>query len=109
MLRITCRVGNWDERNMSRYRLPHWLLATGVLGVALSLIASSHRSPRSAPVANAPAAQTAAAKPHSAALPAQSGVAVSYPRQRYIVQSGSAEAARDAVLRAGGVVTGDLS
>jgi len=73
-------------------------------------MASSHRSPRSALAANAPAARTVAAKPRTAAsLPAQSGVAVNYPRQRYIVQSGSAEAARDAVLRAGGIVTGDLS
>src|SRR5258708_10718869 len=93
-----------------RYRLPHWLLTAGVLGVALSLIASSHRSSRSVPVANAPAAPTAAAKPRAvASLPAHSSVAANDPRHRYIVQSASADAARDAVLRAGGVVTGDLS
>jgi len=50
------------------------------------------------------------AKPLTAAsLPAHLGVAANYPRQRYIVQSVSADAARDAVSRAGGVVTGDLS
>src|ERR1700722_15044884 len=112
MLRITCRFGSWDERNMSRrYRLPLWLLATGVLGVALSLIASNHHD--AAPVANAPAAnaaaQAAAVKPSLASLPAHLGVAAISPRQRYIVQSLSADAARAAVLRAGGVVTGDLS
>jgi len=49
-------------------------------------------------------------KPRTAAsLPAHLGVAANYRRHRYIVQSGSAEAARDAVLLAGGIVTGDLS
>src|SRR5450755_2486247 len=91
-----------------RYRLSHWLLAASTLGVALSLIASSYRS--SAPVANAHSVQTEAAKPRTAAsLPAHLGVAAYYPRHRYIVQSASADAARDAVSRAGGVVTGDLS
>src|SRR5258708_21356762 len=99
MLRITCRFGSWDERNMSRQRLSLWLLATGVLGVALSLMASSNRS--AAPVANAPAAQSAVAKTHTASLPAQSGVAVNYPRHRYIVQSVSADPAPAARLRAG--------
>jgi len=90
-----------------RYRLPQLLLTAGVLGVALSLIASSHRG--SAPIANAPAAP-AAAKPRTAAsLPAHLGVAANDPRHRYIVQSVSADAASDAVSRAGGVVTGDLS
>src|SRR5258708_6589451 len=93
-----------------RYRLLHWLLTAGVLGVALSLIASSHHNPGGVPVANAPAAPTAAAKPRTvASLPAHSGVAANDPRHHYIVQSASADAARDAVLRAGGVVTGDLS
>src|ERR1700736_4451029 len=98
-----------------RNRLSHWLLAAGVLGVAL-LTASIESS--SARLANAPAAQAAVAqrlaqRPAVAsitrALPAHLGVAANFPRQRYIVQAESADAARDAVAHAGGVVTGDLS
>jgi serine protease AprX len=90
-----------------RNRPPHWLLATGVLGIALFLTASNHRF---VPDANVPTARGAAAKPGIAAsLPAHLGIAASYSRQRYIVQSASAEAARDAVSQAGGIVTGDLS
>src|SRR5450432_1791376 len=95
-----------------RNRLPYWLLALGVLGVAL-LTASLDRS--SAPLAMAPAAQAAVAKRPAVsslpghALPAHLGVAANYPRHRYIVQAESADAARVAVAHAGGVVTGDLS
>jgi len=46
---------------------------------------------------------------HRGIVAAHLGVAANYRRHRYIVQSGSAEAARDAVLLAGGIVTGDLS
>src|ERR1700676_3860546 len=94
-----------------RNRLQYWLLPTGVLGVAL-LTASIDRS--GAPLSNAPAAQAAVAKRPAVAslpqaLPAHLGVSANYQRQRYIVQAQSADAARDAVSHAGGVVTGDLS
>ena len=92
-----------------RYRRSLWLLPAGVLVVAL-LTASNHHS--AAPVANAPAAnaaaQAAAVKPSLALLPAHLRVAAISPRKRFIVQSLTADAARDAVLRVGGLVTGDL-
>jgi len=47
--------------------------------------------------------------PALASLPPHLGIAQSYPRHRYIVQSESAGAARNAVSKAGGIVTGDLS
>src|SRR5450631_215414 len=113
MLRNEVPLWHLDERNMSRRnRFPYWLLAAGVLGVAL-LTASIDRG--SAPLAIAPAAQAAVAKrPALASLPAQAlpahlGVAAKYPRHRFIVQAESADTAHDAVAHAGGVVTGDLS
>src|ERR1700690_3309911 len=89
------------------YRRPHWLLTAGVLTVTLALTASNYRS--AAPTANAPAPKAGVAAPRWGALPEHSGIAVNYERHRYIVQSQSAEAARDAVRHAGGLVTGDLS
>src|SRR3979411_1638777 len=89
--------------------LPHRLLTAGVLGLALFLTASNFRT--DAPqVANSPAARATEAKPQAyVSQPPHLGVAAVSPRQRYIVQSESAEAAGAAVSLAGGVVTGDLS
>src|ERR1700710_2776980 len=104
MLRISCLLQATGKRNMSRrYRLPRSLLATGLLAIALSLTASNFRGTDRA--AGGHAAQLAAiqpagvqsqrvTQPHAAgSLPAHPGVSTSYSRQRYIVQSASAEAA----------------
>src|SRR5579859_122785 len=88
------------------YRPPRWLLSAGVLTV-LTLTASTYRN--AATTMRAPAPQAAVATARWAALPAHSGIALNYQRHRYIVQSQSAESARDAVRRAGGLVTADLS
>src|ERR1700704_5338215 len=86
----------------------NWLLASAILGFTLTLTASNLRSDATA--APIHLARTVAAQPRvTASLPAHLGVASGFPRHRYIVQAESAAAARDAVLRAGGVVSGDLS
>ncbi len=109
MLRTTSAESNWKNatcHEATAYR--NWLLASAILGITLSLTASNFRA--DAPAASIHAARAVAAKPRvTASLPPHLGVASGYPRHRYIVQADSAAAARDAVLRAGGVVSGDLS
>ena len=94
------------------------LLASSLLGITLCLTAANFRS--SAPATVAPAtvapatvalaARSNAVQAHAPALlPANFGVATPHLRHRFIVQSESAERAREAVSRAGGLVTGDLS
>ncbi|HXP66611.1 MAG TPA: S8 family serine peptidase, partial [Steroidobacteraceae bacterium] len=86
----------------------NWLLASSVLGLTLCLTASNFH--RSVPATTAAAAPAGAAKHPALALTApQFGVATPHIRERYIVQAESAGAARDAVSRAGGLVTADLS
>ncbi|HTD74999.1 MAG TPA: hypothetical protein VK652_15845, partial [Steroidobacteraceae bacterium] len=89
-------------------RSRNWLPASAILGITLTLTASNFRI--DAPAASIHLARTVTAKPRTAAsLPPHLEVASGYPRHRYIVQADTADAARDAVLRAGGVVNGDLS
>src|SRR5258708_10071430 len=84
------------------------LLASSLLGLTLCLTASNFRS--SAPATSTPVARTSAVQPHAlAVLPSHFGIATPHLRHRFIVQSESAERAREAVSRAGGLVTGDLS
>jgi len=89
------------------------LLASSVLGITLCLTAANFRSSAPATVASATvalAARSNAVQAHAPALlPANFGVATPHLRHRFIVQSESAERAREAVSRAGGLVTGDLS
>src|SRR5580698_7945964 len=85
----------------------NWLLPFVILG-CLCLTASNFSA--DPPASNARAARSGALKPSAlAALPPHLGVAASFSRHRYIVQSQSAEMARRAVSQAGGLVTGDLS
>src|ERR1700761_2699802 len=51
----------------------------------------------------------AGAPKHEAALPEHLGDPAAYPRHRYIVQAQSTDIARDAVAKAGGIVSSDLS
>src|SRR5712671_5578054 len=88
-----------------------WLLAAGAASVLLALMLPGDAPPPSPltvvsrpvipiPVAAAPAPARASPPP----AVEQVGV-----RQDYIVQAESVEVARSAVVRVGGVVTGDLS
>ncbi|HWK50603.1 MAG TPA: S8 family peptidase, partial [Steroidobacter sp.] len=97
-------------------RRRRWLLAAGALGAALTLFVLVPREPTA--IATAPAVTRASetALPTSQAAPlAQAATAPQEQkaaigiRQRYIVQASSAELARSAVVRAGGVITGDLT
>ncbi|TLY90812.1 MAG: hypothetical protein E6K38_14715, partial [Gammaproteobacteria bacterium] len=91
-----------------------WLIAGCVATVLLALLALMSRSdaPAPAPVtvvsrSVSPTPVAAAPAPVRIALP--SPVAPVGVRQDYIVQAESVEAARSAVARVGGVVTGELS
>src|SRR5260221_8373982 len=92
----------------------NWLLASSVLSFTLCLTASNLRSSAPAAIAqvaqtSAPVARTGAVQPHALALlPSQFGIATPHLRHRFIVQSDSAKRAREAVSRAGGLVTGDM-
>src|SRR5258708_26813681 len=84
------------------------VVASSLLGLTLCLTASNFRS--SAPATSTPVARTSAVKPHALALlPSDFAIATPHLRHRFIVQSESAERAREAVSRAGGLVTADLS
>ncbi len=97
-------------------RRKRWLLAAGALGAALivalllpqreELLATAIPSvPQTAeaPVAAVQSETVVRATPSSQARSAPAGV-----RQSYIVQAASVALARDAVTRAGGVITGEL-
>jgi serine protease AprX len=100
------------KSNMSRrYRQRIGLLSLGVLGL-MGLSASNFRG-NEPPAVTAGAPSRPAVPGPLASEPAQApaflGVAAAFPRHRYIVQAQSADAARAAVSRAGGVVSTDLS
>jgi len=100
------------KSNMSRrYRQRIGLLSLGVLGL-MGLSASNFRG-NEPPAVTAGAPSRPAVPGPLASQPAQApaflGVAAAFPRHRYIVQAQSADAARAAVSRAGGVVSTDLS
>src|SRR5258708_34129154 len=84
------------------------LLASSLLGLTLCLTASNFRS--SAPATSTPVARTSAVKPHALALlPSDFAIATPHLRHRFIVQSESAERAREAVPRPGGPGTAEFS
>src|ERR1700704_4189638 len=91
-----------------------WLLAAGAASVLLALLALTLRSdappPSPVTVVSRPVIPipVAAAPAPARATPAPAVVQVGV-RQDYIVQADSVEVARSAVVRVGGVVTGDLS
>src|SRR5687767_1245788 len=102
-------MGNIDRRKS-------WLLGAGALGAALTLFVLAPREQTS--VASTPVAPKSSETPLSPSQPAPVVRVATAPeeqqapvgiRQRYIVQASSAELARGAVMRAGGVITGDLS
>src|SRR6266850_5466396 len=93
-----------------------WLLAACAASVLLALLALMLRSdaPPPSPVTVVsrpviPIPVAAAPAPARATPPAPAPVAPVGVRQDYIVQADSVELARSAVVRVGGVVTGDLS
>ncbi|HYM27377.1 MAG TPA: S8 family serine peptidase, partial [Steroidobacteraceae bacterium] len=90
-----------------------WMLAAGALGALLAALLFLWSA---APATHAPAAILRARAPQLQAAPAAAAAApapvlpTAAPlRASYIVQAGSAGEAGGAVVRAGGVVTGDLS
>jgi hypothetical protein len=96
-----------ENRNMlrgNRHRIA--TLSLGVLGL-LCLTASHFRANESA--VNARTRTATPAPKLAASMPEHLGVSATYPRRHYIVQAQSADAARDAVFKAGGVVNSDLS
>jgi hypothetical protein len=91
-----------------------WLLAVCLASVLLALLALMLRSDAPSPspvtVASRPVVPIAVAvAPAPARATPPSPVAQAGVRQDYIVQADSVEVARDAVVRVGGLVTGELS
>ncbi|WP_129645305.1 S8 family peptidase [Peristeroidobacter agariperforans] len=95
-------------------RRKRWLLGAGALGAALTLFVLAPReetsaTPTPAPprTSETPSVSQPAPVVRVATAPQEQKAPVGV-RQSYIVQASSAEIARSAVLRAGGVITGDL-
>src|ERR1044072_4149111 len=96
-------------------RRSRWLFAAGELGAAWVVSVLLVDKEQTSTVSPPTPASTAAALPQSSNViesatttaPAVKAAPIGV-RQNYIVQAASAEAARSAVNRAGGIVTGDL-
>ena len=105
----------WDAAMNKKIRARRYVVAVAALTMlSVPFFMTVHRSPPEAPVAHRDSAQPVApvalapAPLQAAAQPPASAVQVG-ERSPYIVQAATADIARSAVLKVGGVVTGDLS